>query len=101
MYQGPYYEVLCHALSQLANSNFSFFVLKTQFTYNLLCKDVTELARQNIFSSVQPLCPGENLNIADHLLSAPPPRTEILQLSGLIASLLSILLQYPEAKRNP
>lgn len=89
MYQGPYYEVLRHALSQLANSNFSFFVLKTQFTYNLLCKDVTELARRNILSSEQPLRPGENLNIADHLLSAPPLRTEILQLSGLTASLMS------------
>lgn len=89
MYQGPYYQVLRHALSQLANSNFSFFVLKTQLRYNLLCKDFTELARQRILSSVQPLYPGENLNITDHLLSVPPNRTEILQLSGLIASLMS------------
>lgn len=78
MCQGPHYQVLRHALSQLAISNFSFFVLKTQFRYNLLYKDFAELSRWRFLSSVQPLYPEENLNIADHLLYVPPMRTEIL-----------------------
>lgn len=87
MYQGPYYQVLRHALFQLANSHFSSFVLKIQYRYNLLCRDFPELARLRILSYVQPLYPENNLNIANPLLSVPPTGTEILQLSGLTASL--------------
>lgn len=71
MYQGPYYQALRNALFQLANSYFSFFVLKTQFRYNLLCKDVTELTRLRTRSSVQSLYPENNLNIAGHFLVWP------------------------------
>lgn len=71
MYEGPYYQALHDALFQLANSYFSLFVLKTQFRYNLFCKDFTELTRLRALSSVQPLYPENNLNIADHLLSVP------------------------------